>query len=270
MKVKIQLAEEELELAGLIDSGNQLYDPLTKTPVMIMHVSSLEHCLPSWLTEQIYSKTEIPQIPENDSGWATKLRLIPFRAVGVESQFLWAIKPDSVQVDHEGSSIVVNKVLIGLNTQQLSTNGEYQCIVHPKMLISQKNGDRLINERRDNMMKLKFYLVYLWYKVLLKLGIKTDEIYYIGGSEALPPPLTKEEEEVLLNKLPKGDQAARSLLIERNLRLVVYIARKFENTGINIEDLISIGTIGLIKAVNTFNPEKENKISNICIALYRK
>ncbi|RFT68704.1 RNA polymerase sporulation sigma factor SigE [Bacillus clarus] len=111
------------------------------------------------------------------------------------------------------------------------------------------------------MTKLKFYLVYLWYKVLLKLGIKTDEIYYIGGSEALPPPLTKEEEEVLLNKLPKGDQAARSLLIERNLRLVVYIARKFENTGINIEDLISIGTIGLIKAVNTFNPEKKIKLA---------
>lgn len=111
------------------------------------------------------------------------------------------------------------------------------------------------------MMKLKFYLVYLWYKVLLKLGIKTDEIYYIGGSEALPPPLTKDEEEVLLNKLPKGDQAARSLLIERNLRLVVYIARKFENTGINIEDLISIGTIGLIKAVNTFNPEKKIKLA---------
>ena len=111
------------------------------------------------------------------------------------------------------------------------------------------------------MMKLKFYLIYLWYKVLLKLGIKTDEIYYIGGSEALPPPLTKEEEEVLLNKLPKGDQATRSLLIERNLRLVVYIARKFENTGINIEDLISIGTIGLIKAVNTFNPEKKIKLA---------
>ena len=64
-----------------------------------------------------------------------------------------------------------------------------------------------------------------------------------------------------MNKLPKGDQAARSLLIERNLRLVVYIARKFENTGINIEDLISIGTIGLIKAVNTFNPEKKIKLA---------
>jgi RNA polymerase sporulation-specific sigma factor len=101
----------------------------------------------------------------------------------------------------------------------------------------------------------------LWYRLLMNLGLKTDEVHYIGGSEALPPPLTKEEEEVLLQRLPKGDQVARSLLIERNLRLVVYIARKFENTGINIEDLISIGTIGLIKAVNTFNPEKKIKLA---------
>lgn len=91
--------------------------------------------------------------------------------------------------------------------------------------------------------------------------MKPDEIYYIGGSEALPPPLSKEEEAVLLKKLPTGDKAVRSMLIERNLRLVVYIARKFENTGINIEDLISIGTIGLIKAVNTFNPEKKIKLA---------
>jgi RNA polymerase sporulation-specific sigma factor len=91
--------------------------------------------------------------------------------------------------------------------------------------------------------------------------LKTDEIFYIGGSEALPPPLSKEEEAILINKLPNGDEAARSILIERNLRLVVYIARKFENTGINIEDLISIGTIGLIKAVNTFNPEKKIKLA---------
>lgn len=111
------------------------------------------------------------------------------------------------------------------------------------------------------MGKFRFYLTYLWYKFLWKVGLKSDEIYYIGGSEALPPPLSKEEEEVLLKKLPKGDQAARSILIERNLRLVVYIARKFENTGINIEDLISIGTIGLIKAVNTFNPEKKIKLA---------
>jgi len=102
---------------------------------------------------------------------------------------------------------------------------------------------------------------YFWYRFLNKIGLKSDEIYYIGGSEALPPPLSKDEEEVLLKKLPNGDKTARSLLIERNLRLVVYIARKFENTGINIEDLISIGTIGLIKAVNTFNPEKKIKLA---------
>ncbi|WP_458413975.1 RNA polymerase sporulation sigma factor SigE [Schinkia sp. CFF1] len=111
------------------------------------------------------------------------------------------------------------------------------------------------------MAKIKLKLTLLWYKLLMKLGLKADEIYYIGGKEALPPPLSKEEEEHLLEKLPSGDKAAKSILIERNLRLVVYIARKFENTGINIEDLISIGTIGLIKAVNTFNPEKKIKLA---------
>ncbi|EQB36503.1 MULTISPECIES: RNA polymerase sporulation sigma factor SigE [Virgibacillus] len=111
------------------------------------------------------------------------------------------------------------------------------------------------------MKLIKLRLRLWWYKVLIKLGIKSEEIYYIGGSEALPPPLSKEEEQELLALLPKGDKSARAILIERNLRLVVYIARKFENTGINIEDLISIGTIGLIKAVNTFNPEKKIKLA---------
>ncbi|HHW38308.1 MAG TPA: RNA polymerase sporulation sigma factor SigE [Bacillales bacterium] len=111
------------------------------------------------------------------------------------------------------------------------------------------------------MGKIKIKLTLMWYKLLMKFGLKADEIYYIGGKEALPPPLSKEEEEHLLEKLPTGDKAAKSILIERNLRLVVYIARKFENTGINIEDLISIGTIGLIKAVNTFNPEKKIKLA---------
>ncbi|MFR1707786.1 MAG: RNA polymerase sporulation sigma factor SigE [Clostridium sp.] len=86
-------------------------------------------------------------------------------------------------------------------------------------------------------------------------------IYYIGGNDALPPPLTKEEEEALVGNLEMGDEGIRSILIERNLRLVVYIARKFENTGVNVEDLISVGTIGLIKAVNTFAPEKKIKLA---------
>ncbi|MCA0969359.1 RNA polymerase sporulation sigma factor SigE [Halobacillus litoralis] len=111
-------------------------------------------------------------------------------------------------------------------------------------------------------MKKWYFRFRLWaYKWLIKLGIKQDEIYYIGGSEALPPPLSREEERELLERLPTGDKAARAMLIERNLRLVVYIARKFENTGLNIEDLISIGTIGLIKAVNTFDPEKKIKLA---------
>ncbi len=106
-------------------------------------------------------------------------------------------------------------------------------------------------------LSLRIYIV----RVLQKLTLYPKTIFYIGGSEALPPPLNSEEESYLIEKLKTGDPAVRSLLIEHNLRLVVYIARKFENTGIGIEDLVSIGTIGLIKAVNTFDPEKKIKLA---------
>jgi RNA polymerase sporulation-specific sigma factor len=92
------------------------------------------------------------------------------------------------------------------------------------------------------------------------LGIE-KEVHYVGSSEALPPPLSTDEESYLINRLKAGDGEVRSQLIERNLRLVVYIARKFENTGVGIEDLVSIGTIGLIKAVNTFDPLKKIKLA---------
>ncbi len=95
-------------------------------------------------------------------------------------------------------------------------------------------------------------------KFLFKI---TGEVFYINGPETLPPPLTKGEEEELLQRLENNDETAKEPLIVRNLRLVVYIARKFENTGTNVEDLISIGTIGLIKAVNTFRPEKKIKLA---------
>ena len=87
------------------------------------------------------------------------------------------------------------------------------------------------------------------------------ELYYINGPENLPAPLTKEKEDEILTEIAKGDFKKRELLVVHNLRLVVYIARKFENTGINIEDLVSIGTIGLIKAVNTFCPTKKIKLA---------
>ena len=90
---------------------------------------------------------------------------------------------------------------------------------------------------------------------------RKGSVCYIGGSDLLPPPLTREEETSLVRRVNAGDSQARATMIERNLRLVVYIARKFENTGISIEDLISIGTIGLIKAVNSFNPDKNIKLA---------
>lgn len=92
-------------------------------------------------------------------------------------------------------------------------------------------------------------------------SIEEIPIYYIGGSQTLPPPLTPEEEEKILKQLASGEESVRQTLVERNLRLVVYIAKKFENTGIGIEDLISIGTIGLMKAINTFNTDKNIKLA---------
>ncbi len=98
--------------------------------------------------------------------------------------------------------------------------------------------------------------------ILKKLGLYTPEgIMYIGGPETLPPPMSKEEEARYIRMLATDGELARKKLIEHNLRLVVYIARRFENTGINIEDLISIGTIGLIKAINTFRPDKNIKLA---------
>lgn len=108
--------------------------------------------------------------------------------------------------------------------------------------------------------QIRLYLRLLAIKLLRNLGCR-PEGHYVGSSEALPPPLSVDEETGLINRLEAGDRAVQNTLIERNLRLVVYIARKFENTGVGIEDLVSIGTIGLIKAVNTFDPRKKIKLA---------
>ena len=98
-------------------------------------------------------------------------------------------------------------------------------------------------------------------KSIIENIFKNDSVYYIGGSDSLPPPLSVEEENENLKLMMEDNQDAKNCLIEHNLRLVVYIARKFENTGINVEDLISIGTIGLIKAINTFKMDKNIKLA---------
>ena len=102
--------------------------------------------------------------------------------------------------------------------------------------------------------RLRFYLID--WGLIARRGI-----FYIGGSDTLPPPLVREKEAELIARMDEGDESVRGTLIEHNLRLVAYIARRFENTGINIEDLISIGTIGLIKAVNTYRSDKNIKLA---------
>lgn len=110
-------------------------------------------------------------------------------------------------------------------------------------------------------MLCKPQIMFIHERILSILGIEPPPVFYIGGSDTLPPPLPRAEEESAIAALDDGDEAARRLLIEHNLRLVVYISKRFENTGINLEDLISIGTIGLIKAVNTFNSRKNIKLA---------
>ncbi len=101
-----------------------------------------------------------------------------------------------------------------------------------------------------------------WLELLKKLGLFRDQgIFYIGGSDVLPPPLKGDQEQDALQRLEQGDEKAKQQLVEHNLRLVVYIARRFENTGINLEDLISIGTIGLIKAIGTYRLDKKIKLA---------
>ena len=101
-------------------------------------------------------------------------------------------------------------------------------------------------------------------KIILKiksLFIKAGELFYIGSTDKLPPPLSREEEEYFVNMASDGDQFARDKLIEHNLRLVVFLAKKYENTGVDLEDLVSIGTIGLMKGVKTFSSDKNIKLA---------
>lgn len=106
---------------------------------------------------------------------------------------------------------------------------------------------KLLNKIRDIFLKIK--------------ADETNTVFYVNGSETLPPPLTKEEEVQLMSALAEGNESVREKLIVHNLRLVVYIAKKFESSGVGIEDLVSIGTIGLIKAVNTFRADKNIKLA---------
>ena len=115
-------------------------------------------------------------------------------------------------------------------------------------------------KRKLTSLYTRIYLSFM--ELLTRLGLaQPPGVHYIGGSDVLPPPLSKSEERKAIDALESGDEDSKKRLIEHNLRLVVYIARRFENTGVGLEDLISIGTIGLIKAINTFDSEKKIKLA---------
>lgn len=131
--VQIKVDEDILYLKGLIDSGNQLYDPITQTPVMILDFERASAFFPETLIKQSQNP-EILDYNSIDSKWAHRIRIIPFRAVGQDHRLLLAIKPDQVVIFTKEEQIIVKKVFIGIGQTILSSNGEYDCIIHPKML----------------------------------------------------------------------------------------------------------------------------------------
>jgi stage II sporulation protein GA (sporulation sigma-E factor processing peptidase) len=137
--VVITLDEVKIALKGLIDSGNQLYDPITKTPVMIVDMNELKQILPQSIVENFTLAHVFNFTEEKDmEKWHHRLRIIPYRVVGKEQQFLLALKPDKIMIHYENQWLEVTRGLIGLNESNLSTDGEYQCIVHPKMVQTAK------------------------------------------------------------------------------------------------------------------------------------
>ncbi len=133
VKVQVKIGEDYMYLKGLIDSGNQLYDPITQTPVMILETVRAASCFPAALIQQSQNP-EVLDFSTIDPSWANRIRVVPYRAVGQEHQFLLAIRPDQVVIMNNEKEITVKKVLIGLSHTTLSSNGDYECINHPKML----------------------------------------------------------------------------------------------------------------------------------------
>ncbi|MFC0271204.1 sigma-E processing peptidase SpoIIGA [Metabacillus herbersteinensis] len=137
VSVSIKVDDTHFIVRGLIDSGNQLYDPLTRSPVMIIDTQKIEEHLPEQLFKQAIQKDVMSSLTnENGKGhsWEHRIRIIPYRVVGQDHQFLLGFKPDEVVIETKNELIKVNKTIIGLNRTTLSTDDEYECIVHPKML----------------------------------------------------------------------------------------------------------------------------------------
>ncbi len=138
VNVEIHIDDEvEFKLKGLIDSGNQLYDPITRSPVMIVDTNKINDFLPESLLEQSKNPDSLSfDETAEPHKWENRVRLIPYRGVGQNHQFLMALKPDSIKIDYKDEIIIVKKALVALNHTTLSSEDEYDCIIHPKMLVT--------------------------------------------------------------------------------------------------------------------------------------
>lgn len=136
VKVQITVDNIQFSLKGLIDSGNQLFDPITRSPVMIIDTLKVQEFLPKLLVHQAIQDDVMKAMSEQNEGhvWEHRVRIIPYRVVGSEHQFLLGFKPDEVCIETKNETIKVQKTIIGLNRTTLSSEGAYECIVHPKML----------------------------------------------------------------------------------------------------------------------------------------
>ncbi|MTH52646.1 sigma-E processing peptidase SpoIIGA [Bacillus mangrovi] len=132
--VTAYLGETVLEMRGLVDSGNQLYDPLTKTPVMIADTEKMKDHLPKALCDKVSSGKILEDTPDLDHEWQLRMRIVPYRGVGQQNQFMLALKPDALTISTGKEEWQVKKALIALSSSQLSADGDFTCIVHPQML----------------------------------------------------------------------------------------------------------------------------------------
>ena len=226
VRAQVCLAGRTTAFTAFCDTGNALRDPVSGAPVLVVSPGRLDGALPrevrSLLDRGALERPAELLEPMMRAAPELRFRLIPYHAVGVAGGLLLAVRSDWTEVAGERYA----GLPVAFSPTELGTG--YSAL-----------WGGTAGRRRNHE------------------GL--DELHYIGGSDTLPPPLSREREAELLERI--GEEDARKELIEHNLRLVVYIARRFENTGVGIEDLISIGTIGLIKAVGTYRTDKNIKLA---------
>ena len=230
-----------LQLPGLLDSGNSLIEPLSESPVCVLGKAYFEMLFRS----------------RKPSG----MRAIPYTSVGNKRGIMEGYRIPMMYLEKKGIYYRFFNVYVAVS-EEISEESDYGMIIHPGIFQQSKKSAW----RGKNMVwKVVMPGMARWKVSYKENGVfrkKRGEIHYIGGSEVLPPPLNQAEETQILQDLgTESDGEAKAILIERNLRLVVYIAKKFDNTGVGVEDLISIGTIGLIKSINTYKPDKNIKLA---------